>query len=245
MISVCIPTFNGERYILSQLLSILPQLNTDDEIIISDDGSTDRTLVLIASLKDPRIKLIQHAYKRKEKFRYMYTTRNLENALKHAKGDYIFLADQDDIWTENKVEILLGYLEKYTLVLSDCVVVDQDNGVIHSSYFELNGSRPGIVKNLLKNSYLGCCMAFRSSLLAKLMPISLFNVPHDIWIGLLAEKFGTVAFANQKLVRYRRHEQNVSPSGGVSGNSLAYKFIYRYKILTAYLKRLYQIKTKA
>ena len=60
MISVCMATYNGERFIKEQIDSILPQLSEDDELIISDDGSTDRTLEIIASYKDKRIKVFHH-----------------------------------------------------------------------------------------------------------------------------------------------------------------------------------------
>ena len=60
MISVCMATCNGERFIKEQIDSILPQLSQDDELIISDDGSTDKTLEIIASYKDVRIKVFHH-----------------------------------------------------------------------------------------------------------------------------------------------------------------------------------------
>src|SRR5688572_19081887 len=113
MISVCIPTFNGEKFIHRQLESIISQLSPDDEIVISDDSSSDNTLNIIKSLNDSRIKLLDNNHFRNPIF-------NLENALKHAKGDFIFLADQDDLWKENKVPLLLKKLNNYDLVLSNC-----------------------------------------------------------------------------------------------------------------------------
>ncbi|MBP5204864.1 glycosyltransferase, partial [Candidatus Saccharibacteria bacterium] len=59
MISVAMATYNGEKYIQEQLLSILPQIGKGDEIIISDDGSTDSTLEIIRKINDKRIKIIQ------------------------------------------------------------------------------------------------------------------------------------------------------------------------------------------
>ena len=94
MISVCIATYNGEKYIKEQLLSILPQLGKKDEVIISDDHSTDNTLDIVKGLNDNRIKIVMN---NREKG---YTS-NFENALSYAIGDYIFLSDQDDIWMSN------------------------------------------------------------------------------------------------------------------------------------------------
>ena len=80
MISVCIATYNGERFIKEQLLSIIGQLSPDDEIIISDDGSADNTLGIVRELNSPLMKIFtktgEHGY-----------TPNFENALSHTKGD--------------------------------------------------------------------------------------------------------------------------------------------------------------
>ena len=83
MITVCIATFNGEKYIREQLNSILFQLSLQDEVIVSDDGSTDNTISIIKSFNDNRIKIIDGVHRHSP-------TLNFENALKEAKGDYIF-----------------------------------------------------------------------------------------------------------------------------------------------------------
>lgn len=238
MISVCIPTYNGDKFLRAQLTSILTQLGPGDEIVISDDGSTDDTLKVVESFQDGRIKVCHNVRTTKrQNFKFMYTTQNVENALNHAKGDYIFLADQDDIWLENKVDILLEYLKSSDLVTSDCIVIDEHGNRINESYFDLVGARPGLLKNLKVNSYLGCCMAFKKELLSLVLPISKYQVPHDIWMGLLAEIYGKVSFVRTPLVAYRRHGKNLSPSGGVSNNSLYFKIKYRIILLLSVIKR--------
>ncbi|WP_368160253.1 glycosyltransferase, partial [Bacteroides cellulosilyticus] len=86
MISVCIATHNGEKYIKKQLESILSQLSFSDEIVISDDGSTDQTIKLIQSFEDKRIKVLtykQHFdYSKFYLSSYYYATANFYNALK-------------------------------------------------------------------------------------------------------------------------------------------------------------------
>lgn len=240
MISVCMPTYNGGKFIKAQLVSILTQLGPGDEIIISDDGSTDNTLKIVESFQENRIKVLHNARTTKpQRFKFMYTTCNIENALKQAKGDYIFLADQDDVWLENKVSILIEHLQSNDLVTSDCIVIDEYGKTIKNSYFELINASPGIFKNFKVNSYLGCCMAFKKELLSIILPISKYQVPHDIWIGLLTEVRGQVSFINTPLVAYRRHAQNLSPSGGVSGNSLYFKITYRLILLFSVVKRVW------
>ena len=119
MISVCMASYNGEKYIKQQIDSILKQLSDEDELVISDDGSTDNTLSVIQSIHDKRIKLIhnqgEHGY-----------SRNFENALKNSKGDYIFLSDQDDVWKDNKVETILPLLKKYAFVVHDTEMTDEN-----------------------------------------------------------------------------------------------------------------------
>jgi len=112
-ISVCMATYNGERYLKEQLDSILKQLSFTDEIIISDDGSQDRTIEIIESFGDSRIKLFHSTQQN-----LIY---NFENALSKASGDIIFLSDQDDIWYENKVEKSMYHLQKYGLVFSNAL----------------------------------------------------------------------------------------------------------------------------
>ena len=110
MISVCIATYNGERFIREQIDSILRQLSSDDEIILSDDGSTDDTISIINSIDDKRIKIIEGPRKHSP-------TPNFECAMKESKGDYIFLAVQDDVWKPNKVEVCIKWLQNYIITL--------------------------------------------------------------------------------------------------------------------------------
>ena len=98
MISVCMATYNGERYIKEQVSSIMQQLGENDELIVSDDGSSDSTLQVLDSFHDSRIKVFSGPR--------TGLTYNFENAIKNANGDYLFLSDQDDVWECNKVERL-------------------------------------------------------------------------------------------------------------------------------------------
>ena len=139
---------------------------------------------------------------------------------------------------ENKVNICLEILQENDLVLHDCCVVNKDNSVLSDSYFRLNNSSPGILKNIVKNSYLGCCMAFNTEVLKRALPFPKSEIPHDIWIGLIAEHYLKVNFCSDILVRYRRHESNLSPSGEKSRNSLKYKVAYRTTLITNFIKKL-------
>lgn len=206
MISVCMATYNGEKYLEEQLKSIILQLNPTDEIIISDDGSTDNTLDLVKKYQDKfsNIKFINGPQKG--------VVKNFENAINFAKGDIIFLCDQDDIWYENKVEIVLKYFENKDtyLILHDANIVNCFGEKIENSFFQHRHSKKGIIRNIWKNSYLGCCMAFRKEVIRKALPFPEKIEMHDWWLGIITEKYWSTYLITDKLIGYRRHGNNVS-----------------------------------
>ena len=248
MISVCIASYNGEKYIGKQIESIVEQLGGDDELIVSDDGSTDATREVVASFADSRIKLIDHSSHRPKRVKYAfeYVTHNFDYALRHTRGDLIFLADQDDVWHSDKIHDTIDAFrrEGCLLMLHDCRLIDNVGEVINDSYFRSNKSARGIVRNIIKCSYLGCCMAFDRRLLGKALPMPDASVPHDIWLGLLAEYYGKVYFHHDTLIDYRRHDTNTSSAANVSQFSLVDKVAYRAAIVSSLLKRVFFDKNK-
>ncbi len=228
MISVCIATYNGEKYILQQLDSILSQLSEKDEVIVSDDNSTDSTLSLIEAY-DPRIKILKNSNRG--------VISNFENALLGAKGDVIFLADQDDVWLPNKVKTCLEALKKSDLVVSDCYVTDQELQIISDSFYETNASNSNKYKAFLRNSYLGCCMAFNRSVLDVALPFPKQIPMHDIWIGNVAAFKRSVRFLPDKLIYYRRHGDNASTASEKSQTTLLEKLNFRTSVFVNLLKR--------
>lgn len=239
MISVCMATYNGEKYIVQQIDSILTQLKKEDELIISDDGSTDNTIKVIQNTyKDQRIRIVSnegnHGY-----------TPNFYNALKYAKGDYIFLSDQDDIWMPNKVEVVVNYLKSYDFVHTDAMIVDADLNLINESHNNYYGSKDGFINNLLRSRYLGCCMAFNRKVLNSLFPVPCYsnNYPHDLWVALIAEFYYKAKQIDEPLLMYRRHDKNASDGGNSNDKGIvqiikktAYRFYYLYFILRQFSK---------
>jgi glycosyltransferase involved in cell wall biosynthesis len=228
-ISVCIATYNGAKYIIKQLDSILPQLGESDEVVISDDSSSDGTLELIEELNDPRIRII-----RDQKFRNPIF--NFENAMLNAKGDFIFLSDQDDLWMPDKIAVVLAALKESDLVLTDCTVIDSKDEVVESSFFVINNTGRGFFKNLYSNSYLGCCLAMRREVIEKATPFPKDTPMHDWWIGMVSEVFFRITIIPRPLIQYRRHGLNATTTGGKSDSSLLAKFRYRYALLKGLLK---------
>ena len=224
MISVCLASYNGGKYIHEQIASILKQLSDKDELVISDDGSTDNTISIIRSFEDSRIKLIQNCGRKG-------FVGNFENALNNASGDYIFLSDQDDIWKDGKVSKLLGYLKKYDLVVHDAELIDGNGDSLGKNYYSVLHHRTSFLGNLWKTRFLGCCMAFRKEVRDDCIPIPPKIVAHDYWIGMLALTKYKVGFVLDTLISYRRHGGNVSPSSEESNNSLYYQLIVKRLVL--------------
>lgn len=228
MISVCIATHNGEKYIKEQLDSILCQLSPEDEVVISDDGSTDSTLEIIKGYRDPRIKIFSKVHTLKGTKSHYYVAMNFENALKQVKGDYIFLSDQDDVWYPNKVKTCLKLLNEYDMVLHNLECVDGDLNPLNRNIYN-NSFRP---KNYLMRAgkHYGCALAFRSILLKNILPFPQRLVLHDFWIGIIGEICGRFIFLNKPLIKYRIHETNTSIKAQQT-NSLLFKLSYRIYIL--------------
>ena len=205
MVSVCMATYNGEGFISEQIKSILIQLNPNDELVISDDSSTDHTVEIIKNITDSRIRLLAG-----QTFRD--PIKNFQNALINAKGEFVFLSDQDDVWLEGKYKGMLQLLRKYDLVISDSIIVNEQLQILHPSFFKYFNSGRGIVKNMMKSCYYGSCMAFRRNVLEAALPFpDTKEIGHDLWIGLVAEMIGAVCFYPKPLLLYRRHDTAFTP----------------------------------
>ena len=204
--SVCVASYNGAMYIEKQLHSILDQLQSNDQVIIVDDCSFDDTVNIIESFKDPRIKLFKNT-------KNIGVVGAFNKALKNANGDIIFLSDQDDEWLDNKVSFIKNFFisNDIDMVVHDAKIM-QGGSIVTNSLFGQIGSSSGLFKNIYSNSYTGCCMAFRRTILRKILPIpNKKGIFHDAWIGILAKfyKF-KVIFIATPLIVYNRHEANVS-----------------------------------
>lgn len=225
MISVCIATYNGERFIREQIDSILRQLSSDDEIIVSDDGSTDNTVSIINSIDDKRIRVIEGPRKQSP-------TSNFECALKASKGDYIFMSDQDDVWKPNKVKICMEWLQRYDCVVSDAEVTDSSLNPLYPSLYAIMQVRQGRIYNTIwKNGYTGCCMAFRRNVLEASMPFPKDIPMHDIWIGNVAAYKYNVKFIPDTLIYFRRHEDTTSCNGKGSKYSIWQQMKFRWSVI--------------
>lgn len=224
-VSVCMATCDGMKFLPRQMESILRELGPEDEIIVADASSIDGTVEYLKNLGDARIRILELLPRGR-------IPATFEAALKQARGEFVFLSDQDDEWVEGKIEQILKRLEVYDLVVSDCILVGSNDVILRSkTFFQIRKSRRGLAANLLKNRYMGCCMAFRCELLAVALPFPR-NIPmHDQWIGLIGEIFGQPEFFPHVLVNYRRHGENNSSGIDKKGITFISRIFFRCSLI--------------
>jgi glycosyltransferase involved in cell wall biosynthesis len=232
-------SYNGERFLATQLHSILSQLDAQDEVVVVDDASTDRTLDVLASIGDGRVRVL-----RNDSNAGVFAA--FERALRATRGEIVFLSDQDDVWLPGKVSEVLARFERdpsVVLVLSDAEVIDEQGRVTQPSFMALRGGfRPGFAATLVRNRYLGCTMALRRALLDSVLPIPRDVPMHDMWFGSLAVLQGRVDYIDRPLVQYRRHGGNVSPA---RRQSVGQMLRWRWSLLRNVTRRRRTVRERA
>lgn len=204
-------TYNGEKTIDRQLRSILKQLTINDEIIIIDDTSSDRTVRICQSILNEYP--IPFTLEVNEK--NLGPIFSFEKAISLAQGDYIYLSDQDDEWFDHKIQICQQRFKetKASLLVHDGLVVDGDFQILDKSWnhYNHNDVHQGIWGNLKKNGFTGAMMAFTKELKNKSLPFPKDLQMHDQWLFLVAKKNGLkVTAIEEPLMNYVRHGGNVT-----------------------------------
>ncbi len=236
-VSVAMTTYNGARYVREQVESILACLAPEDELVISDDGSTDDTLSVLREISesDARVKVIKGPGQG--------VVRNFECALDACRGEYLFLSDQDDRWHPDKVTEVLRCFEETgaQLVLHNAAIYNQTKGEVVGTMKERLGYTDGYFKNVLKHRFTGCCMAMTSELKGRVLPFPSQKeiMMHDWWIALVAIRTGKVSYIEKPLIDYRIHENNVV---GLKKDSFLKRISTRVRMLRAMRKYKKQYK---
>ncbi len=219
-ISVAIATYNGERFIEEQLLTIKNQTLPVNEVIICDDGSTDKTVEICEDFIKKQGLAGWTVFVNSENRGYCF---NFYGAIDKCGGDVIFLSDQDDRWHPDKVEKMVECLnENNGITVLSCRydVIDGEGNIIENSGIPYLGSvYDGSVEYLTTDSFIGCsyirgfAMCFKKEIKKYLKPIDLKSMlSHDWYICMLGAVKGKTAVLNLKLTDYRYHFDNVSLS---------------------------------
>ncbi len=233
-VSVVMSTYNGMRYLREQLESVCLQLSKNDELVISDDGSTDNTLDIVHEYmnKYDIIKLVRGPGKG--------TSYNFENGIINSKNEIILLSDQDDIWDISKIKHikeLFADNPEVDMILHDCTFCDAIGHESPGSNFQERNTKHGVWKNWIKSSYNGCCMSFRRSFIKKALPLKHPDVLYDQFFGMIAERENKSLFINDKLISHRIHENNVTKKQSIYG-----MIYYRYRLAKRFIEYLMKDK---
>ena len=196
MVSVIIATYNGERYILEQLKSIKNQSREVDEVLIFDDLSKDKTFEICENfIKGNNLK----NWKLHKNDKNLGYRENFFYGIKKASGDIIFLCDQDDIWLENKVEVMEKVMleNKNILSLASNFSRCDENGNIICKYVKHPYKKRGKLRKISQieflkfHTYLGMTMAISKEIIKLIKFSDKCDITHDIIINLYAaEKSG-------------------------------------------------------
>jgi glycosyltransferase involved in cell wall biosynthesis len=219
-VSVALCTHNGSAYIEQQLASILAQTIRPNQLVISDDASSDDTVAIVEAFLAgvPREAAIETTVLRNPEA--LGVTANFEQAVLATSAEFVVLCDQDDVWHPRRVEAALSRFEAsraLVLLSSDAVLVDESGAPLGHSLFEGLGiaggelaevhAGGGFTALLRRNLATGATAMFRRELLSTAVP---FPEPwvHDEWLAVMAAVSGGFDMLEDRLIDYRQHDSN-------------------------------------
>lgn len=215
MISIALASYNGSKYIREQLDSILLQTYQNFELIICDDCSTDNTWQILEeyAAKDNRVKIFKNETN-------LGFKKNFEKAISKCRGEYIALSDQDDIWTEDHLSVLLhGMKDDVQIVCGRPLFVDENNELLPKKYDYLKmdyapKNNEGHARHVFlgKSSYQGASMLIKKTFFDIALPIPEGSEYHDNWFAALACFSGGLQYIDKVDMRYRRLYNSVTYS---------------------------------
>ncbi|WP_403022477.1 O-antigen ligase family protein [Salinibacterium sp. GXW1014] len=205
-ISVCMATYNGSAHVGVQISSILKQLGPRDELIIVDDASKDDTVEVVRRIRDSRIRLLTSMQNQGH-------VRTFERALVHARGRFIFLSDQDDVWIPGRVNAMKSGLSQAAFVATNWQLSGENN-VNVPALREVDSFRRA--RNLAqiylgRAPYFGCAMAFRRDGLDLILPFPAGVEAHDHWIAIAGNVARSMRHLEAPSLRRTIHENNLTP----------------------------------
>lgn len=227
-VAVVLSTYNGASYVAALLESIQRQTFRDWHLLVRDDGSSDSTMDIVRAFaeRDARIAVLRSDG---GNLGAPGSFGALLAAARDHGAQYVFLADQDDIWLEGKLARLLAAMTQAetsagtgvpVLVYSDLMVVASDLRVIHPSFRRYQGLRPpppatALATLLTQNFVTGCGSVLNRALLDIVVPAPASLAMHDWWIAQCAAATGVIVDVDEPTVLYRQHEANVLGAKGI------------------------------
>lgn len=222
LISIILPVYNGQKYLIEMLNSIYLQSYRPIQLIIINDNSTDSSKDIIQKFVVKHSKEYHFSIINIENTINMGLTENINIGFKQVRGEYIFLADHDDIWKKNKICNHLNYMNNNKNVIcsiSDRSIIDHNGKILCISEFKLKNNYNKLVTyDFFKNRYwipASNVMCFRNinRVMKNIFPIPNNIVEHDYYLIMLMSLYGKTLFIqNKPLVKYRIHKNNLSIS---------------------------------
>lgn len=213
-VSVCMGTYNGETYIEQQLNTILWQTKAPEEVILCDDGSTDSTVSIIEQfIRKNGLNGKWKLYRNKINKGY---PSNFYYACSLCNEEIVFLADQDDIWKNDKIEKMCRVMEENPRAKSICCkfnLMDEKEQEIHSIMAPTHAHETGEVRNVsieevfYKCQWPGMVMAYRRDWYESWTKGN-YQIPHDFLIAARAAEEGGFFQIDETLAYHRRHDHN-------------------------------------
>ena len=208
-IDILMATYNGQKYLVEQLDSIINQTYHNWNLLIRDDNSTDKTLEIIQNYhkKDKRIKIL------KDNKGNLGIVRNFEELLKSSESEFIMFSDQDDIWVENKLDMYLKMIEKIKnkgfMIHSDAILFDKNkSNILKDTFISKKAINRGL-ENVFFNYFVqGATILISKEIKNFILPFPKEVYLHDRYIHLISELFFERIFVNKALIYYRQHGDN-------------------------------------
>jgi len=208
-VSVALPTYNGQAYIKDQLDSIINQSHQPDEIVVFDDCSTDSTVDILQEYKHTYPDLFEIHTGDKN----VGINDNFMRVIEETDGDYIAIADQDDVWQPEKIELQLGKMDtETTLITHNSRLLTQEGKKLDKTLWDgliVSPSENSPFERLLVQNFAQGASIFFD---AEIKPY-LSSVPdgflYDHFISLIASACGEISVIDQCLLNYRQHDDQV------------------------------------
>lgn len=209
-IDILMATYNGASYIRTQIQSLQAQTLTDWKLYIHDDGSSDATMSILQEMKamDSRINIIEDG------IRFHESGLNFMHLLKFSKAPFCIFCDQDDIWLENKLELMLTFIEAKDNTIPQAVYSNSYVYIPETSDISGYGTLcfPKNLKDVLflNSGIQGCALMFNAALRDICKNAPDIVAMHDHVLTVCAAALGELSYLNKRLMLYRRHESTVT-----------------------------------
>jgi len=230
-VSVCMATYNGERYLPEQVATILAQLGPADELVVVDDASSDGTVAYLEGLGDPRIRVHRNTAN-------LGHVQSFAKVIGLARSPFILMADQDDLWIDGRLAAMRDALASGpALVSTNSEFIDGEGrpiAALHADLIEADSGRH--VANIARiftgrAFYDGCAMGLREELRLLILPIPHYVESHDLWIAMAANAAGSNVHLARRTLRRRVHGSNASVVSRPLGQKLRSRAIFFLSLL--------------